>query len=565
MKSSQPALVTRNAAVYPIVQPPNGPYPEQSHPRYSAAAGLWAACFSGGGPRSFAASLGQMRGLYAARVLPRFGAISCVSGGTWFGLPFSFAPAAYGDDQLLGPVIAPADITVSGLNYISGECLGTALLNLTDLRLSGLYTYYLGEYLAGYLPYDKIWSRMLNDTILNPFGLDNTNTFFALDQSTLAAIRQRNSGFADPFYTLRADRPFFIAGGTQIYPLGDLARHGEPARRSAARSRPARSRAPRAAPLDLAPANLPGQTYRHFEYTPGYTGTAQLFTHAGIGRLDFGNGYVESFCFDTPTPLGVSSANIAQVPVGLYPFLLSDVIGSSSAALASVLDEFGYSGGFPFFGYWPIVNIGQEASVHYSFGDGGILENTGIIPLLRRGYRVIFAFVNTPFPVNSDDPGCVNGIDRQISRLFGLIPSDDYGNSQDTQIFATSQFTALAAGLKAARASGGPVVYADHYPILPSNPFQLAAYTPLIFWLYNDWNESWLDQLQPSVKQLFTEWDPIDYLENFPNYATVGQNDGELLYLRPRQINLLAHMWCCTMLQGFQTAGRAFGVALPAK
>jgi hypothetical protein len=138
------------------------------------------------------------------------------------------------------------------------------------------------------------------------------------------------------------------------------------------------------------------------------------------------------------------------------------------------------------------------------------------------------------------------------------------GNSQNTQIFATSQFTALAAGLKAARASGGPVVYADRYPILPSNPFQLAAYTPLIFWLYNDWNEAWHDQLQPSVKQLFTRWNPFDYLGNFPNYATVGQNDGELLYLMPRQINLLAHMWCYTMLQGFRTVGQAFGVELPA-
>jgi len=504
-----------------------------------------------------------MRGLHAADVLPLFGAISCVSGGTWFGLPFSFAPAAYADGQLLGPMVAPGDITVSGLNYISGQCLGAALLNLTDLRLSELYTYYVGEYVAGHLPFDKIWSRILNDTILNPFGLDNTGTYFTLDQSTLAAILQRNGGFADPFYMLRADRPFFIAGGTQIYPLGDLARQGGPARRSSARSRPARSRAPRAAPLDLSVRNLPGQIYRHFEYTPGYTGTAQLFSQAGIGGLDFGNGYVENFCFDTPTPLGVSTANIAQVPVGKYPFLLSDMIGSSSAALASVLDEFGFSGGFPFFDYWPIKDIGQEASMPYSFGDGGILENTGIVPLLRRGYRVIFAFVNTPFPVNSDDPGCVNGIDGQISRLFGLIPSDDYGSSQDTQIFATSQFVALADGLKTARASGAPVVYADRYPILPSNPFELAVYTPLIFWLYNDWNESWLGQLQPEVKQLFAEWNPIDYLENFPNYATVGQNDGELLYLTPRQINLLAHMWCYTMLEGFRTGGQAFGVALP--
>jgi hypothetical protein len=87
----------------------------------------------------------------------------------------------------------------------------------------------------------------------------------------------------------------------------------------------------------------------------------------------------------------------AAVPSGKYPFLLSDVSGS--AALASVMDLFGCSGGFSYFDYWPIRNIGQESAVTYSFGDGGILENTDVIPLLRRRYRVIFAFVNTPFPV----------------------------------------------------------------------------------------------------------------------------------------------------------------------
>jgi hypothetical protein len=559
MTSSRSTVETRAALVYPTAQPPEGPYPEQAIPRYSAAAGLWGACFSGGGPRSFAASLGQMRGLHAAGVLPLFGAISCVSGGSWFGGPFSFAPTTLDDELLLGPVIAPRDIKVDELDHIAGQCLGAALLALTDLRLAALYLYYAAEWSIGNLPYDKIWARILNETVLEPFDLDDTGTLFTLDEDTLSAIRGRNPGFAVPFYTLRPGRPFFVAGGTHIYPLGLLE-----LRRDSGRARPARSRATRVARPDRSVANLPGEIYRHFEYTPGYAGTPQLFTDAGIGGADFGNGYVESFAFDTPTPLGVSNRNVAKVPAGRYPFLLSDVIGSSSAALASVLDEFGFSGGFPFFDYWPIKEIGQEPAATYSFGDGGILENTGIVPLLRRGYRVIFAFVNTPFPVNSDDPGCVNGIDGQISRLFGFIPADDYGNNQNTQIFASDQFAVLATRLKAARAAGAPVVYADHYPILPSNPFELAPYRPLIFWLYNDWNMAWYTQLPLDVKNLFTSWNPFDYLGNFPNYATVGQNDGELLYLTPRQINLLAHMWCFTVLQGFQTSGKAFDVDLPA-
>jgi len=553
MSKARSAAAPRYSLVYPIEQPPNGPYPEQANPRYSAAGGKWGACFSGGGPRAFAAALGQMRGLHAAGVLPLVGAISCVSGGTWFGSPFSFASQSFDDDALLGPVVAPSLITVRELDRIDANCLGSVLPTLTDLYISVLYAYYVGQYLLGYLPYDKIWSRILNETILKPFGLDDTGTLFTLDQDSLALIRQRNQGFNVPFHTLRPDRPFFIAGGTQIYPLGDLERGSR-----LVRSHPARSRATRVARMDRSVTNLPGQVYRAFEYTPGYTGTPQFFPHAGIGGTDLGGGYVESFAFDTPTPLSVSGQNVAAVPAGQYPFLLSDVVGSSSAALASVMDEFGYSGGFPYFGYWPIDDIGKESAATYSFGDGGILENTGIVPLLRRGYKVIFAFVNSPFPVNSDDSGCVNGIDGQISRLFGFIPSDDYGSSQNTQIFASEQFAALATGLKAARAAGGPVVYADHYPILPSNPFQLVSYTPQIFWVYNDRNEAWFNELSGNVQDLFTDSDPFDYLGNFPHYATVFQNDGELLYLTPRQVNLLAHMWSFTVQRGFESTGRAF-------
>ncbi len=554
------------AQIYPIAQPPRGPYPEQSIPRYSADRGLWAACFSGGGPRSFAASLGQMRGLHAAGVLPFFGAISCVSGGSWFGSLFSFAPAAYTDAQLLGPAVKPEDITVASLNQMQSGNLGNALLSLTNINLGLYFTRYLTDYYLGYLPFDKVWARVLNSTLLQTFQLDDTATLLTLNAQTLAAIRGRNPGLDADFFTLRADTPFFVAGSTQVYPLASL-QH----RDAIAIGRSPRIRATLAAAPEATVQNLPGQIYRHFEYTPGYTGTAQFFPNAGPGGVDFGNGYVESFAFDTPTPLRLTTPSVAAVPSGKFPFLLSDVIGSSSAALASLMDWFGYSGGFSYFDYWPIRNISKEPAVTYSFGDGGILENTGIVPLLRRGYRVIFAFVNTPFPVNSDDPGCVSGIDGQISRLFGLIPQEDYGNSQNTQIFATSQFAPLAAGLKAARAAGKAVVYSSQFPILPNNPFDLAPYTPTIFWLYNDLDASWFNRLPISVRQLFANSPPLDYLGNFPNYATVGQNESlddyeyEVLYLTPRQINLLAHMWCTSVQDGFQsfsTTGQAFNTAV---
>ena len=528
----------RFAQTYPFAQPQSASYPEQGYARYSAAGGRWGACFSGGGPRAFSAALGQMRGLHAAGVLSQIGAISAVSGGSWFCTTFSFAPSALTDAQLLGPVVQPEQLTVRGLHQLDAPNLGALMPGLTDDSISELVTLYLAEYKFGYLPFDKIYARVLNELLLAPYGLDDTATLFTLNAATRAAIQARNPGLQADFHTLRTRTPFLIVGSTQIYPLGGTPRH------------------------PAAPGDFSNQIYRSFEYTPLYTGTPQFFAGAGPGGVDFGGGYVESFAFDTPAPVGSSAGRIAVVPEGANPFLLSDVIASSSAAVASVLDVSGYSGGFPFFHYWPVENIGKEAVSDYSFGDGGVLENTGIVPLLRRRYPVIFAFVNTPYPTGSTSTGCVGGIDGQISRLFGLIPQQNLGNSQNTQLFATAQFAELAAGLAAARAAGQAVVHGGIYPVLPGNPFEVAPYAPQIFWVYNDLDESWFNRLPAAVRDLFNDNNPENQLANFPNYATVLQNQDELLLLTPRQVNLLSQMWGYSVQKGFAQAGQAFGIEI---
>lgn len=536
---------------------PGGPFPEQNNPRYSASSGLWAACFSGGGPRSFAASLGQMRGLNAAGVLPFFGAISCVSGGSWFGVPFSFAPDSFSVAELLGEVTAPGDITVAGLQSIPDTCLGTALLNLTDSALEAEVAYYLYQYGRGYVPFDKIWARILNDLILAPFALDDTSTYFSLDLATVNQIVANNPGLAQTnFYTLRDNQPYVFAGGTQIYPSaatlprGDLVRALPPARSKAARGA----------------VGLTGQFFRHFEYSPAYVGTSQLFSGAGCGGADFGGGFLQTFGFDSPAPTSPPQQNVAQVTTPSFQFLLSDAIGSSSAAIAAYLDEYGLDAVFPEFSYWPMVKIGQEEACTYSFGDGGVLENTGIVSLLRRQYKVIFAFVNSPYPIGSSEDGCYKGVDGQITRLFGFNPPNNFGNSQNTQIFPSAQFATVLAGLTQSKAAGGVVFAAGNFTIQTPNSFDLAPYPGsgevLIFWLYNDLNKSWANQLPRNVRALLSSTDPFNYMANFPNYDTVGQNDFELLWLSPQQINLLADMWSYNIISGFTQTDQAFGLSL---
>jgi hypothetical protein len=221
---------------------------------------------------------------------------------------------------------------------------------------------------------------------------------------------------------------------------------------------------------------------------------------------------------------------------------------------------------FPEFSYWPLVNIGQEQACTYSFGDGGILENTGIVPLLRRQYKVIFAFVNTPYPVGCTDEGCYEGVDGQITRLFGHIPKNDFGNGQDTQIFPSDQFDIVKNGLTQSKNAGRVVFAAGKFTIQTPNSFALEPYPGdghvLIFWMYNDLNANWKAQLQPDVRNLLESTNPGNYMLNFPNYSTVFQNEYELLLLSAQQVNLLADMWSYNMISGFSRNDQAFGVSL---
>jgi hypothetical protein len=248
-------------------------------------------------------------------------------------------------------------------------------------------------------------------------------------------------------------------------------------------------------------------------------------------------------------------------------FLLSDVMGSSGAAPGAILDSIGLPSLFPAFNYWPADDLGKEPSALYSITDGGNLENTGIVPLLRRQYPFIIAFFNSTFPIGSDDPSNVQGIAGDISRLFGLIPETTLGNTQNTQVFPQAQYADLVQGLNLARNSGSS--YFDIYTVIADNAFGIEPYEVGVYWFYNNLNQEWKNAItDEGVLALLASADPTNDFSNFPNYATVGQNkveiEGvwvpELLMLTAQQVNLLANMWRYTV--GTPATGSALRAAM---
>ena len=516
---------TLKAGVFPSSD--SGPFPEfnfnvDRSSRYLPKNHPFGVCISGGGARSFSAAIGQMRALRSLGVLDVTGAISSVSGGTWFNTMYQYISPSISDNQLLGPSIAPKDLTVDRINSIDSKNIGSPLLSLTNGAISAqVAALEVLVKVLKILPQNRVYSRTLNSLLLSPFSLDGISTFFTLDDQSATAAVNANSGLTKSnFYTVRPGRPYFIASATQVFPTGQGSK----------------------------------DILRHFEYTPLYSGTPQLFPDAGPKRQDFGGGYVQSFAFDSTTPTNTSSP--VDVPAPRPIFLLSDVMGSSGAAPGALLDEIGLPSLFPMFNYWPAVNLGNEESVLYSFTDGGNLEDVGIVPLLRRQYPVIIAFVNAELPIGSTNGQAFDGISGQVSRLFGFLPPETLGNGQDTQIFPKTKFDDLKAGLEATKNSGA--YHVDSYPIHPNNSFGIPAYPQSInngkvtvLWFYNNLNCDWKSAVtDKGVQGVLNSTDKTNFFGNFPNYSTVFQNDTkvlgadvpELLLLTAEQVNLLGHM-----------------------
>ena len=524
MASSATFPATINGSIYPSV--PNTQFPETAFPAFDPAKKFIGVALSGGGSRAMSCAMGQMRGLLDSFLYNYIGAISCVSGGSWFGTPFSYAAASFSDATLVGTQTPPSQLTVQQLQNLNFGNICFPLTAMTDSAITAVLAY---QYDWNNVPYNKLWSRMLNAFFLDPFMIGDDQTFFTLNTTTLQQLLSQNLSLTPSnFYLLRNNRPFYIAGGTQNYPLGN------------------------------------NGVMRHMEYSAMYAGTPQQCGAVGPNNEHYGYGYVDNVLFDTlqPQPTSATTANayLNTNPNNgkQEPFLLCDQMGSSSSAPGSDLDYFNDPGWFPQFNYWSPAYTGKESVEFYSFTDGGNLENTGIIPLLRRQYQMIIACVNSELPlvdINQTDNNYVDGIDAQIARLFGRMPTPGPFPTPITQVLNDNgQFDTLNQALHTLKANGKPLVYQDIYTIYPNNYFGVPAYpdgTILeIVWIYNDMNKEWYNQLPASVQALLKSTAPDNYLLNFPNLNTVGQNYlqtagiwvPQALYYTPQQINLLANM-----------------------
>jgi hypothetical protein len=480
--------------------------------------------FSGGGTRSAAATLGQLRGLREIDLLKDVKYISAVSGGSWAATPFIFLPENFTDEEFLGEVIEPQNLRMDHFDALSERSLARAISE----------TVIIDDFIKEALLFagDETYARAIGNLFLKPFELNDVTKFFSFHIDAIRQILKFNSTEDDDnyyltendFYLARENRPYMIVGGT-ILRLGN---------------------------------DVHAKRKIQCEYTPLYTGVRALFKDAGRRKKPIGGGYVESFAYDSRKPTdSVHNDSRWQVKVGRrrYRFTLTDIIGSSGAAPREILDKLLLRDiGFPEFHHWPISDIGNIDDEEYAHGDGGHLENLGIMPLLARKVKNIIVFINSKTPFNSRENQYAGSIRALFEPVNDFELQDILSGQQKFDlnlVFEQTKLQSLLDGFRQKQESGEPLIYCDEYKVKANGHYKIRPYTVRICWVYNDKVNRWNQHLDNSpdgdkINQMLNSKE----FSNFPHYRTFLQNPPKIIDLSRSQVSALAHLSCWCVCKG---------------
>lgn len=480
-------------------------FPERKDPRCNRDL---AVAISGGAGRSYSAAIGQVRGLMSLGIWNDIGALSCSSGSSWFSGLFYYASNDIPDETLLGEttVVPPDALSEDLLKQCNTKSMAYPFSKFTN---SAIVRHIISERLKG-TKLNRCFSILLGKVLLAGFNADFPNKYLAWKPSDVDALINTNPTLdSNDFQIARPNRPYLIANSTAI-PLKRKREH-----------------------------------MWHFEYSPLYCGTAQT-----AAEVCLGGGYTQVIGFNSTMESAIDENDNVSVEPGATRFSLCDMMGSSGAAPGSIFDRIHIPFLLPEFLYWPMITHDKQKTTLVSFVDGGDLDDTAIVPLLRRQFPRIIVFVNSAYPIGTKNRYCRDDIDGSIGRLFGVPPKSHLLNNQATQIFdnSTCAFQKLVDGLKQSKQDGKIPVYRDKFSVLPSNAFELPPYEPEILWFYNDLNQHWHDRLNVAIKRLLNRRIFNYHLHNFPNYNTMFQNGREAFSLNLVEIQLLANMWYWSLI-----------------
>ncbi len=188
-------------------------------PRTPGNVGL---ALGGGGSRAASASMGVVRALHHFGLLRHVRAISSVSGGSWFAVPFTFLPDHFDEHEFLGEYLAdPSELRWDVDGSLSAGNFGVPLTRL-GMSLPAIVGEALRDTFEG-APADRLWTRQIGEQLLGHFDLahfdadHHPSDFFAADETMANIIRMANPQLDHRCHLIRQSeampRPFLIVNG----------------------------------------------------------------------------------------------------------------------------------------------------------------------------------------------------------------------------------------------------------------------------------------------------------------------------------------------------------------
>ena len=488
-------------------------------------------CFSGGGTRAASAALGFLRGLHSNKWLPHVRYVVGISGGSWTATPFTFSTQPL--DELLESAVEPEQIAFDGLQTTRPRSLAGNIKRSSLKETGGRAALLIYESaffdrvsdraskeafddalrIQGDLyEHDVTYSEMIGEVFFNERVAGARTRYFTWNHASEEELVTNNRDVVFGDIARPPDgRPFLIACGT-IVRLGDAQTY---------------------------PTLIP------VEYTPYYSGVRQQFGD------EVGGTFVLSAAYDGHSPVALSG-NRARVITrsARKPFTLADVIGSSGAApqlhvllagtqlpLALRNTPLNF---FPQFDCWT-MRKGQCGPTMFDVphGDGGFLDNLGLMPLVGRQVRNIIVCVSStqPFFENND-----------LRTYFGL--SNDHSGSGDrrlAKIFAPERHWELMEAFCKQTGEGKPLIHLGKgWDVLENEHYNVQPYKDVnICWMYVAPLQPWWKRLPKAVQGLIP--DPREQgitkatYVRFPYYRTFFEN-GRLIEMTAEEVQLLAHL-----------------------
>jgi len=493
-----------------------------------------ALCFSGGGPRSFAASLGYIRALKEMKLMKDIKYVSCVSGSTWAWIPYIYLNKEYDEDVFLGmDKFGGIDrkLTMKDIEYTDEKYLGNSIISLA-YNSSIIRYMYDGLRSLGHHEKSRLWPYILGKILLKPYGIMTTDLFTCNENIADIFNNQPlniNQKFRIPYNN---DRPFIITNSGIV----KTDKRG----------------------------TLVNTDFNLMVMTPLYSGILNKIE--GKNEEKYGGEYINTYGFHALNIKKGEELYNVEIPThhelnNVERFNLFDMIGSSSTAYGIVTEYLGINFVNP---SYRLINKELEKVEYFDCVDGGVLDNTGILPMLQKGMKNIVLFVNSSdrITLTMDDKIMTESIDIMLRQLFlGDIEMNtktyfeyfDYVN--DLKVFKNGEERwkellmqirnniyvkdLACAILKDVEVMENKNFHIEEYKI---EKLMIIYLFPSIEWFHH--------RIDNDIRKLM---DSKEY-ETFPYYRTIFEEGEEIIALEAEKVNMLSDLcyWNLMHLKEFK-------------